>query len=834
MIRRILDRLRHPTRPPGAPAHPTDEEILCAVDGELPAREAARVLRHLDTCWTCRHRRTRLQGTIDTFMESYTASLSHDDGLFDVSRLPRAAVAALHATPPHGASVFARAAAAVPRLLPSSSVAVRLGAACATAWLIVFLSSGGPVSARQLVRQVDRAERAALQLSPSPVVYQRLQVARRGGRTGVSSSGTWDVWTDVARRRHRAAIVTTAGGPTASGPTSRGTAVGGPAAGGSAVGAAAASTPTVRTVRGGKGAAAADASHAPGAANAADAVEARAATADDLPDALFTVLQAHGGGDAWPVSLRSHQQWRAQAGAAQDAVIPARTGAGEPALLLDTTTGAGVDTAAGARGIVRATLLVRERDWHPIEQRLVVREDGATSEFVIREAGFDIVPRASLPVAFFDDDRPDHRHALETPREAEPVRPVMPAAAELVTAEVQAMYALHRVGITAADEIAVHRRQRNVEVIGLTTTDERRRTLIAALAPIPLVRARIRTADEVLEEIAREPSANDASALRFDGAEIAADRLPVVPSSVAATTVAPTAAPAVAPAVAQGTATTTAPSAASDALAAPGSQPSSAAGVATTPGTAAGAAPDATTGTAIGAASAAANGVAAGAATGAAATGAAATGAADAPRQPGSDATASTSGRADQATMRRAREAVQQSLTLLERAWALRRLAEWSRRTSPRDVTAGTRALIDVMLRERAEAASSALAALDTTVSAALPAPAATAASTTAPASTSAATRVPDVAPGAGASISAAAPAMPQAAAGAAADERPWTDIATDFFGAAAEIDRDTRRLFTASPADGAASRPEEDAQRLRHGLDTAARFLDALHRTRP
>jgi hypothetical protein len=62
-------------------------------------------------------------------------------------------------------------------------------------------------------------------------------------------------------------------------------------------------------------------------------------------------------------------------------------------------------------------------------------------------------------------------------------------------------------------------------------------------------------------------------------------------------------------------------------------------------------------------------------------------------------------------------------------------------------------------------------------------------------------------------------------------DERPaidptraWVDVATDFFGVAAEIDRDTRRLFTASPTP--TTEAADEARRLRHGLDRAARSL--------
>jgi hypothetical protein len=166
---------------------------------------------------------------------------------------------------------------------------------------------------------------------------------------------------------------------------------------------------------------------------------------------------------------------------------------------------------------------------------------------------------------------------------------------------------------------------------------------------------------------------------------------------------------------------------------------------------------------------------------------------------------------ADEASMRRAREAVGQSLALLERAWALRRLAEWSRRTNATTVTANTRELIELMVREHADAASKALAALDTTVTPSLPSLLAVS--------------------GGNLAVNPAAPGERDGAALPTIDSagRGWVDVATDFFGIAAEIDRDTRRLFTASSTPPTTAESAEEARRLRHGLDRAAQWLLAL-----
>ncbi len=596
MITPLLRSLRDATW------HPTDEQLVAHVDAELEPRDAARVEAHLARCWTCRARRQRFEKTIGAFMQTYSDAVLDDE----ISpTIPRAAV-----------RVLRDRARALPSL-PSRSVVVRMVAVCATVILVVLLSSETRVSARQLVRQVDRVEKTLLDGTRAPVVYQRLEIAQRDLPGGVSTAGTWEVWTDVQMQRRHSLV----------------------------------------------------AGHA-------------------AADTLFALFDRPDMRDAWPVSLRAHQHCRARDAQISETVSSGHTAAGEPTLTLDTTADEGPSTTSS--GVVRAALVIRQRDWHPVEQRLLVRNrGGVVSEFVVRESHFEVLPLASLPVAFFD---PAPAAPLPTAAAAADALATTPVAREtdLVTAEVQAMYALHRFGVTAADDLTVHRLPHQIEVRGVTTTDDRRKQLTGALARIPFVRTRIRTAEEALAAVAAGPTstASSPTPLQFDAAQIQADRLPA------------------------------------------------------------------------------------------------------------------HAGPADAAAMARARDAVRHALALLERAWALRRLAEWAARTGSQSshVTRSTRDLIDLMAREHAEGAAKALAALDTIVSSSLP---------TSASANGASAELPD-------------------------EEAPerWADLATDFFGVAAEIDRDTRRLFTASAAP--TTNAADEAQRLRRGLDRAARYLDALQRTRP
>lgn len=54
--------------------HLSDEELLMGVDGELPAREAARAESHLATCWACRARKQDIEAAIAEFIRFQRSS----------------------------------------------------------------------------------------------------------------------------------------------------------------------------------------------------------------------------------------------------------------------------------------------------------------------------------------------------------------------------------------------------------------------------------------------------------------------------------------------------------------------------------------------------------------------------------------------------------------------------------------------------------------------------------------------------------------------------------------------------------------------------------------
>ena len=50
-------------------SHLSDQELLLAMDGELPIQQAGEVQAHLASCWTCRSRMREIDGTITDFIQ---------------------------------------------------------------------------------------------------------------------------------------------------------------------------------------------------------------------------------------------------------------------------------------------------------------------------------------------------------------------------------------------------------------------------------------------------------------------------------------------------------------------------------------------------------------------------------------------------------------------------------------------------------------------------------------------------------------------------------------------------------------------------------------------
>ena len=52
--------------------HVPEDDLLPFVDGEQPAKVAAKIRKHLEACWTCRRRVEKVQQTISAYVEYYS------------------------------------------------------------------------------------------------------------------------------------------------------------------------------------------------------------------------------------------------------------------------------------------------------------------------------------------------------------------------------------------------------------------------------------------------------------------------------------------------------------------------------------------------------------------------------------------------------------------------------------------------------------------------------------------------------------------------------------------------------------------------------------------
>jgi hypothetical protein len=146
--------------------------------------------------------------------------------------------------------------------------------------------------------------------------------------------------------------------------------------------------------------------------------------------------------------------------------------------------------------IIKAALLVRTEDWHPVEQRLEVQGNDGVQDYELTEAASEVVSLNNLDPSIFVE-RTALPLAAAPPSRGTPFSSLFPSAAESLAAEINAQYALHRLKACVGEPIEISRDSAgHVEVRGVTESVERKQQLLVALRGIPLVRASIQTIAE--------------------------------------------------------------------------------------------------------------------------------------------------------------------------------------------------------------------------------------------------------------------------------------------------------------------------------------------------
>jgi hypothetical protein len=449
--------------------HPSVEELVLYLDGEAGAK-TDKVERHLKSCWSCRLRREKIDRVISAFMESRNSSFGDSPhfptrGLasFD-AKLDR--LACESGTP----ALFSGLIRTHLQELVPSVRPLRLAIFLASLILIILVflrpNSVPSVSAREVLSRAKQAEARQELEVPAPVIYQKLQLRRHSSKRRAETV-TLEIWNDTGNRRLRR---------------------------------------RVKDAEGVRFPPSADRSLASsGTAAEDDDRSDRTAAHTDQPELplpslvaeLEQVFAKHQADLGRPLSPDNYELWRHSIRDLSEQVSQRKLPNGEEASILK----ASGEGPFPLNAIVSTEFTIRQRDWHPIEQRLQVQKEEGIVDFTLGEIVFDVVTLNKLPASVFANPTP--------PPEANPLLPALPQPltppivdlsmieADLLAAEVEAWYAIHSVSACLGRPISVVRSGLSqIEVRGVVETEKDKQQVLDALLGIPHVTSRIRTVEE--------------------------------------------------------------------------------------------------------------------------------------------------------------------------------------------------------------------------------------------------------------------------------------------------------------------------------------------------
>ncbi len=476
-----MDRLTV-TLSSGNNGHPSEDELLLLVDGELVPKMAAILRSHLDACWSCRVRTEKIQDAISTFIDYRNQVLKplaepppnkwrgFDGGLSSLVK---------EAGRP---SWVANLRGVLGRMLlaPDSSINLYVLMSTAAAILILAIALGvlfhsNPERTEttseilQLVSQVQQREVAS---TNQAVIYQKLQVRRKTSSTASPRTITWEVWNDIANSRTRQSVDENG---------------------------------SRKFV---------DLDHDAANNSHAAAISDEHSSLKSLRD-VNTVLRANHMNAARPLSASSFEGWRQSLRSPHEDVMKSVASDGHRVLTLKVVPIEQVSTGA----IVEATLVVRESDWHPVRESLRVRSGNnqGDEEFELVETDYSVLSLSTLKSGIFDDQpvvvsSPTVQPSPAkkgTPSSSPNPQPLTIAPVASVDLEVEVLGLLNQVGADLGEQInTVRTLDGLLRVTGLVDSDERKAEVLRALQPVvnnPAVRVEIQT---VAEAVARQQQQN--------------------------------------------------------------------------------------------------------------------------------------------------------------------------------------------------------------------------------------------------------------------------------------------------------------------------------------
>lgn len=188
-------------------------------------------------------------------------------------------------------------------------------------------------------------------------------------------------------------------------------------------------------------------------------------------------------GVSWqkPLSVSDYQRWRSQVRVLNEGIR--RSGPGEWTLTTETDDS----------NVRRASLTVREADFHPIAREVVFRNFQTVE---IAELNFDVLPWSAINESIFGPEHPDAtiQGGIGTHLS---LRAALPTPAQLEGAELKALFALAKVHADAGEDIHVESGHDVVHVRGLVDSDSRKQEIERELHSIAFVKPELQSVEEI-------------------------------------------------------------------------------------------------------------------------------------------------------------------------------------------------------------------------------------------------------------------------------------------------------------------------------------------------
>ena len=213
-----------------------------------------------------------------------------------------------------------------------------------------------------------------------------------------------------------------------------------------------------------------------------------------------------------PLSASSYKAWHDSQSEESDQVRHS----GKDLLTVTTKTSGGI--------VVEESLTVREGDFHPVKRTVELLDVGTVE---IAELNYAVLNWNAVNEDLFEPLNPTASPSPSIHTEVAPVAPVVPTAAQLLDAELQARVALHTVGADLGEQVEVIHESHALAVVvrGLANTRERKRELLAALQGIPNLDVKLRTVDEAVADRQSEEMAPPSRGLAVSGHPALEERL---------------------------------------------------------------------------------------------------------------------------------------------------------------------------------------------------------------------------------------------------------------------------------------------------------------------